>query len=141
MSEFDCAQTLSPPPDRRARTFVLHVGEMLLVMLAGMAVLGGVTEGVLAMLGSSLSNASVAVHASVMGFNMTAPMIWWMRRRGHTARQTAEMAGSMIVPTLLAIGLYSAEVVPGSAVPAIQHVVMIPAMVGVMLARYDHYAQ
>jgi FtsH-binding integral membrane protein len=122
------------------RHFWLHFGEMLLAMFAGMAVLGGAVEGVLAMAGSSLSDASASVSASVMAFNMTAPMVGWMLYRGHPVRHSAEMAGSMIVPTAIVIALHLASVLPGDAVLAVQHVVMIPAMLGVMLWRYEHYS-
>jgi hypothetical protein len=122
------------------RAFWLHFGEMLVAMFAGMAVLGGAVEGVLALAGSSLSNASPAVAAAVMAFNMTVPMVGWMRYRGHPARHNAEMAGSMIVPTGMVIALFWLNVLPGSAVLAVQHIVMIPAMLGVMLWRYEHYA-
>jgi hypothetical protein len=50
------------------------------------------------------------------------------------------MAGSMIVPTAIAIALHRLGLVAGDSVLLIQHVVMIPAMVGVMLARFEHYA-
>jgi hypothetical protein len=50
------------------------------------------------------------------------------------------MAGSMIVPTAIVIGLHLLGLVAADSVLLIQHVVMIPAMVGVMLARFEHYA-
>ena len=124
----------------RRRTFVLHVAEMLGVMFAGMLVLGGAVAGALAMAGTSLSDGPESVAALVMGFNMTVPMVWWMNRRGHGARDNTEMAASMIVPTLLAIGLALAGVLAEDAIMLVQHAVMIPAMIGVMLWRYDHYA-
>ena len=126
---------------RPRRAFALHFGEMLLAMAAGMLVLGGAVEGVLALAGTSLSDGPASVSAAVMGFNMTVPMVWWMRHRGHDTRMTAEMAGSMIVPTLLAIVLGLAGVIADDAVLAVQHVVMIPAMLAVMLARYEHYSR
>jgi hypothetical protein len=113
---------------------------MLLAMFAGMVALGGVVEGVLVLAGSSLSHASDSAAATVMAFNMTVPMVGWMLYRGHRARHSAEMAGSMIVPTAIVIALHLLNVLPGSAILAVQHVVMIPAMLGVMLWRYEHYA-
>ena len=127
-------------PSRRRRRFVLHVAEMLGVMFAGMIVLGGVVAGVLAVAGTSLSDGPKSVSALVMGFNMTVPMVWWMRRRGHGTRDNVEMAASMIVPTLLAIGLSLVGVLAEHGILLVQHAVMIPAMVGLMLWRYDHYA-
>ena len=124
----------------RRRTFALHVGEMMLVMLAGMVVLGGAIAGLAALAGVSASDTPIALDAGVMAFSMTAPMVWWMRRRGHGARDNAEMAGSMIVPTVLAVALHAAGAIGAGDVLLLQHAVMIPAMVGVMLWRYDHYA-
>lgn len=122
------------------RRFLLHLGEMLLAMFLGMAVLGGVVEGSLALAGTRLSDGPVSVHAGVMAFNMTVPMVWWMRHRGHPARHGWEMAASMVVPTALVVALHWLGAIPSDAVLAVQHAVMIPAMVGVMLWRYDHYA-
>jgi hypothetical protein len=46
----------------------------------------------------------------------------------------------MIVPTGIAIALSLLGVIAEDAVLLVQHLVMLPAMVGVMLVRYDHYA-
>jgi hypothetical protein len=121
---------------RSRRAFALHFAEMLLAMLAGMGVLGGA----LALAGTSMHDWSAAAAAAAMAIAMTAPMVWWMRFRGHPARHGAEMAGSMIVPSAMAIGLHWLGLLPAGAVLAVQHVVMVPAMLGVMLWRYDHYA-
>ena len=75
-----------------------------------------------------------------MGFTMTAPMVWWMRFRGHPSRHNVEMAGSMIVPTAIVIVLHWLGGLSADAVLVAQHAVMIPAMVGVMFWRYDHYS-
>jgi hypothetical protein len=122
------------------RAWSRHLAEMMIAMVAGMVVLGGALEGVLALAGASLSDASATVMASVMAFSMTAPMVWWMRHRGHAVRHNVEMAGSMIVPTAIVLALHWLGAVAGDSVLLIQHVVMIPAMVGVMLARFEHYA-
>ena len=122
------------------RAWSIHLAEMMIAMFAGMAVLGGALEGVLSLAGASLDDASANVMAGVMAFNMTAPMVWWMHYRGHAARHNVEMAGSMIVPTAIVIGLHLLGLVAADSVLLIQHVVMIPAMVGVMLARFEHYA-
>jgi hypothetical protein len=142
------AHSMSPPravleaPRTRSgrRAFLLHLGEMLIAMFAGMVVLGGVLEGALALAGASLADASATVMASVMAFNMTAPMVWWMLYRGHPARHSWEMGASMVVPTVIVLALHWAGIVAASAVMLAQHVVMIPAMVAVMLWRYDHYS-
>ena len=130
------------PARRRSpwRAWSLHLAEMMIAMFAGMAVLGFGLEGVLSLLGSTLSDAPAAVMASVMAFNMTAPMAWWMHYRGHGSRHNIEMSASMIVPTALVIALHWLGAVGPDSVVLVQHVVMIPAMVGLMLARFEHYA-
>ena len=75
-----------------------------------------------------------------MGFNMTVPMVAWMSYRGHSAARSAEMAASMIVPTLLAAALALIGALETGAALGVQHAVMIPAMLGVMLWRYEHYS-
>jgi hypothetical protein len=77
----------------------------------------------------------------LMGFTMTVPMVLWMRHRGHDALRNAEMAASMLVPTVIAAVLAWAGALGAAAALGVQHVVMIPAMLGVMLWRYDHYAR
>jgi hypothetical protein len=122
------------------RAFARHFGEMLLAMSAGMLVLGGAAEGVLALAGSSLSAQAAAAQVSVMGVSMTVPMVLWMRHRGHNRARNVEMAGSMIVPSVVAAALAVAGVLGETGALTLQHVVMIPAMLGVMLWRYDEYA-
>ena len=129
-------------PAVRWRRFGRHLAEMVIAMMLGMAVLGGAVAGVLAVAGTSLADSAAWIQAAVMAATMTAPMLWWMQRRGHGASRSAEMAGAMIVPTLAAIALYDVGVLGSAdALLTVQHVVMIPAMVGVMLWRFDHYAR
>jgi flagellar biosynthetic protein FliP len=130
------ARTRSGP-----KAFALHLLEMLAAMGLGMLVLGGAVEGGLALAGSGLGDAPASVAAAVMAVNMTVPMVWWMNRRGHPARHSIEMAASMVVPTALAIALHWLGAVGSHGVLMIQHVVMIPAMVAVMLWRYEHYSR
>ena len=122
------------------RAWFFHLAEMMIAMMAGMVVLGGALEGILSLAGTSLSDAPAAIKASVMAFNMTVPMAAWMHHRGHGARHNVEMAGSMVVPTALVIALHSLGLVAADGVLLIQHAVMVPAMVGVMLVRFEHYA-
>jgi uncharacterized membrane protein YhaH (DUF805 family) len=122
------------------RRFARHFGEMLLAMVAGMMVLGGLAAVAFLAAGSDLNDASGAVQVLIMGVSMTVPMVAWMSYRGHDRARSAEMAGSMMVPTLLAAGLAAADALGTHEALGLQHVVMIPAMLGVMLWRYDHYA-
>jgi hypothetical protein len=148
MTAFNTDTTLHSHADSTAarhrgpwRAWSLHLAEMMIAMFAGMAVLGFAVEGALSLLGASLADAPAAVMASVMAFNMTAPMAWWMRYRGHAVRHNIEMSASMIIPTALVIVLHWLGAVAADSVLLIQHVVMIPAMVVVMLARFEHYAR
>jgi hypothetical protein len=76
------------------RNFVLHLGEMFLAMVVGMAALDAVFEGILAVAGSSyavlVDDAPTAV-ALILMFNMTAPMLLWMRVRGHDVGEVSVM--------------------------------------------------
>ncbi len=124
--------------------FIRHYIEMLVAMVAGMVVLGLPIEGALRAIGSSVDELETTAPALVlagMGVVMTVPMVAWMRRRGHAWRPCHEMAASMIVPTLGVIGLLgSGFVVDFGELMMIEHVVMLPSMLLVMLLRYDEYA-
>jgi hypothetical protein len=136
------AQAGTAQAQRRSRplAFARHLAEMLIAMTLGMLVLGGVIAGALALVGASMSDAPESVSAAVMAVNMTVPMVWWMHHRGHPVQHSVEMGASMIVPTAVVIALYWLAVIPSSGVMMLQHVVMIPAMVAVMLWRYEHYS-
>lgn len=75
-----------------------------------------------------------------MGPSMTVPMLAWMAYRGHARAQNIEMAGSMIIPTIFGVVLTGSGAIDTATGLAIQHVVMLPAMLGVMLWRYYEYA-
>ena len=122
------------------RAFARHFAEMLLAMFAGMLVLGGLATALFSIFGSSLSDQSGALQVSLMGFNMTVPMVLWMRHRGHNNTRNAEMAGSMLVPSAIAAALAAAGTLGTSPALTVQHGVMIPAMLGVMLWRYQEYS-
>ena len=122
------------------RIFARHYGEMLLAMFAGMAVLGGLAELAFSAAGSSASDQSGGLQVTLMGAYMTVAMVAWMAYRGHTRRQNAEMAASMVVPTVVAAALSWAGALDASGGMALQHVVMLPAMLAVMLWRYEDYA-
>jgi hypothetical protein len=123
------------------RRFARHFGVMLLLMFAGMAVLGGVVELMLLPFEQSMNDASAPVMASVMAVTMTVPMVAWMHLKHRMpVGRSVEMTASMVVPSALAIALYALAMVGSESVLVIQHAVMIPAMLAVMLWRYDAYA-
>jgi len=123
------------------RRFARHFGVMLVLMFAGMAVLGGLVELMLLPFNTSMNDASAPVMASVMAVTMTVPMVAWMhlKHRMPVAR-SVEMTASMVIPSAVAIALYAVAAISSESVLVIQHAVMIPSMLGVMLWRYDDYA-
>jgi hypothetical protein len=128
---------------RPAVRFGLHYLEMVAVMFAGMGILGGALLLAAAALGFSpaeIEDGAPAVFLIGMGFSMTAPMVWWMSFRGHTWPATREMAGSMVVPTLVAIALLAAGSGGDLEGPlVVQHVAMFPAMLAAMLVHRGEY--
>ena len=123
------------------RAFARHFGEMLVAMFLGMGVLGGLAELGFAATGGSSSDLPGGVRVMLMGIYMTVPMVLWMMYRGHAAARNAEMALSMMVPTVAAAALAFAGMLGTGAALGIQHAVMVPAMLGVMLWRYEEYAR
>ena len=72
---------------------------------------------------------------------MTGPMVAWMRSRGHGWQPSLEMAASMFLPTFALLGLLWLGLVTDSAtLLALQHAVMFPSMLVVMLLRWDEYS-
>src|SRR5215211_56814 len=124
------------------QTFIRHYIEMVVVMFAGMVVLGLPGEAALHAIGSGTSELRDDAPALVflgMGATMTLPMVAWMRYRGHTWRPTLEMAASMVIPTLAAIALLAAGVLGFGALMGVEHVAMLLGMLVAMLLRIDEY--
>lgn len=131
-------------PSGPTRRFVRHFLEMMLVMMLGMCVLGAAFgELHFLLFGSGVANAwrdHVGLAAFAMAFNMTVPMVLWMRYRGHSWERGWEMAVVMNLPVLPAFVLYGAGVIPGGGVLGIQMMLMVPAMLAAMLYRKDQYS-
>lgn len=126
------------------RRFARHYVEMVLVMVAGMAVLylpiaatvEWTTPG-----SGALEDEHPALALLAMALSMTAPMVGWMRFRGHRWQLTNEMAASMLVPTAGVLGLLASGLVDDfGALMAIEHVVMLPSMLVAMLLRRQEYS-
>ena len=126
------------------RHFVRHYFEMVAAMFLGMAVLGLPAIAALGAVGmdsSELRSDAPALLLFGMGLTMTVPMVVWMRYRGHGWQASNEMAASMLVPTLGVIALLGAGLlVDIGTLLMIEHVVMLPAMLLVMLVRRDEYS-
>ena len=134
LHEAESATTLPKPSSRGRQTlrFLRHFGEMVLAMLLGMGVFDMVTGTISIPMGPEVSALAMAVA-------MTVPMVAWMRIRKHTWRLNAEMAGAMIIPTVLLIGGSRLGLLPPTSVMLFTHLLMVPAMFSVMLARWHDY--
>ena len=126
------------------RHFIRHYAEMVAAMMLGMVVLGMPAEMVLQAAGSGaaeLERDAPAVLLLGMAFVMTVPMVGWMAYRGHGPRANAEMAASMLVPGVGVIALLAAGLVTDVGdLLVIEHVVMLPSMLAVMLSRRAEYS-
>jgi flagellar biosynthetic protein FliP len=131
--------SVTKPHSRRA--FVRHFFEMLVAMVAGMAVLGAAVTLLLTLLGcASLLEEHVDLHAVVMATNMTVGMGVWMRHRHHDWSDIREMSAAMYLPFLVLLAPYWSGVLGGGGLLTGGHLLMLPAMLGVMLYRWDVYA-
>jgi hypothetical protein len=137
------------PPEGRERVrarllagwrFTRHLLEMVAAMVAGMVVLGAALWA----LGEPPGYANLLVEYGLMGAFMAAPMVAWMRYRGHSWSDGAEMTGAMVVPMLaLALPVELGVAVPGlsdGSLMMLSHVAMIGGMVVLMLYRFERYA-
>ena len=110
----------------------LGMGLLFVPAVAGLAAVG--------MSRSELETDALALLLLLMAATMTAPMVAWMRYRGHGWPASADMAAAMLVPTVGLIALlWSGLVEDIGTLFAIEHVVMLPAMLAVMLLRRDEY--
>src|SRR5439155_5259897 len=95
---------------KRSRRFVRHLLEMVVAMMLGMVVLGMAFRGLHGLLFGGGFDAAfqrhVALSSLAMAFNMTLPMVLWMRHRGHGWERGGEMAAAMFVPALALLALY-----------------------------------
>jgi hypothetical protein len=125
------------------RHFARHYAEMVGAMFLGMGVLFVPAVAGLAAAGvsrSELESDLPALLLLLMAVTMTAPMVAWMRYRGHGWPASADMAAAMFVPTFALIALLWTELVEDiGTLFVIEHVVMLPAMLVAMLLRRDEY--
>jgi hypothetical protein len=126
------------------RHFARHYAEMVVVMFAGMIVLGIPAGLILGSFGSGweeLRESAPAAMLGLMAVTMTVPMSAWMYRMGHGWRPNAEMAASMIVPTLGVIGLLAAGLIADiGTLLIVEHVAMLAGMFVVMALRPEEYS-
>lgn len=125
------------------RHFARHNAEMLVAMFLGMAVLGLPALAALSAVGMSwpeFHNDAPALLLFGMAVTMTAPMVGWMRYRGHGWPAAAEVAAAMFIPTFGVIALlWSGLVDDVGMLLDIEHLVMLLSMLVAMLLRRDEY--
>jgi hypothetical protein len=126
---------------RRWLRFAGHFVLMLAAMYVGMLTLYPAYNFLAGRLGyvNPISELPI-LSALVMALAMTLPMVALMRHQRHGWRPITEMAAAMVIPTLAASLCYLIGVIPAPAVMSVSHSTMIPAMLAVMLLRFDHYA-
>src|SRR5215813_4832273 len=112
--EAEIDTTIPSQPSRGMQTvrFLQHFGVMLLAMLVGMAMFDVVNGAILVPMGFVYLSDSPEASALAMAISMTVPMVAWMRIRKHAWRLNAEMAGVMIVPTVLLIAISALGLLP-----------------------------
>jgi hypothetical protein len=121
--------------------FTLHLLEMVVAMIAGMAVLGVAIWA----LGEPPGYSDLLARYALMGVAMSAPMVAWMLYRGHPWSDGLEMTAAMLVPMfamVVPVELGVAGYVPGlseGSLMALSHVAMIGGMAVLMLYRFDRY--
>lgn len=129
---------------RSTRIFVRHALEMTVAMMLGMCVLGAAFGAIhVAVFGAGFDRAwhehtELAVFA--MTFNMTLPMVAWMRHRGHGWNACGEMAIAMFVLAVALLALFWLGVASGQVILPLEMALMLPAMLVVMLVHLDEYA-
>ena len=138
------SSVLLGPAAGNKRRFLRHLVEMIVVMMLGMCVLGAAFGALHEVaFGSGVAAAwrdHVGLAAFAMAFNMTVPMVLWMRYRGHRRECGGEMAIAMNLPVLPLLVLYEVGAIPARGVLAGQMMLMIPAMLVAMLYRKDEYS-
>lgn len=123
--------------------FTRHLLEMVIAMFAGMALLGVV----LAVFGQPPGyGTNLIARYGMMGVFMAAPMVGWMRYRGHTWPDGLAMTLAMLLPMfalVVPVELGVAKHVPGlseGSLMLLTHAAMIGGMAGLMVVGWDRHA-
>ncbi len=120
--------------------FVRHFFEMCVAMCVGFGVGDAVYFWAAGQLGYSAPFSQLPeLSVLIVTFNMTVPMVAWMRFRGMEWRPIAEMSAAMVVEALLLIGAGWLNILPKGELTTLQHGLMMPVMLIPMLFRLDLY--
>jgi hypothetical protein len=119
--------------------FARHLLGMVVAMMVGMGAFGLA----LAAFGEPPGYANLFVRYGLMGASMAAPMVGWMRLRGHAWSDGGEMAAAMLLPMLAPVALVEADAarLPEGSLMVVSHVAMVGGMVALMIYRLERYAQ
>jgi hypothetical protein len=122
--------------------FWRHFLEMNAAMFIGMGIGALLFGWVLSGFGTTPKEARLAfpeVTVLVMGFNMTLPMVAWMRHRGHGWRSSSEMAAMMLLLAVPLCVLLRMQAISFGSVCFSYCGLMVPAMFALMLYRRTEY--
>jgi hypothetical protein len=117
--------------------FARHLLEMIIAMLVGMAAL----SAAISVLGAPPGYNHLLVEYGLMGAAMAAPMVAWMRFRGHPWSDGAEMTAAMLLPIFALIGPAALGLLRADShmLMMLAHVAMFAGMVALMVYRRDRY--
>jgi len=128
-------------PASKTGSFIRHFLEMLLAMMAGMAIFHLLENLIPASSSYAVAfESDTNLYDLAMAVFMTVPMVAWMRVRGHGWRHSAEMAFGMNAPVaaIIVLRLLGAD----AYLPWLDkasHPAMFLGMLAAMLYRRDHY--
>jgi hypothetical protein len=119
--------------------FLRHVFEMVLAMMLGMFAGAAIFVNATGISAEDAIEKHSLAWVSVMAFSMAAPMVAWMRYRGHGWSACLEMAAAMIAPAIPLCILRIGDVISGG-ICGVYCLLSLVAMVGVMVYRRDYYS-
>lgn len=125
----------------RPARFLAHAIEMCLVM-CGAAILLNVLffEGAWLFGQADVRTTAPVLSVAFLTLSLSVPMFFWMRYRGHAWQPTIEMGSSPIFLALVLGAAAGVGLLPASEVFDFMTRLACPAMIAVMLVRYDLYA-
>ena len=118
--------------------FWRHLGEMMAVMAIGMVAAAAIFLSVIHKNLTEAVDGYATQALLVEAVGMTAPMVAWMRHRGHDWRDTREMGAAMalpVIPFLLLVWFNVTRTAPWHAYCGVS----CAAMVALMLYRREVY--
>lgn len=139
MQQVRSRSSAAPLRGGSARRFARHYLEMVAAMFVGMLLLMPVSRWVFGLLGWSDGLEDPVIAALVMATTMSIGMAAWMRFRRHGWLPTGEMVAAMYLSFAVFFVPYWAGALSGDGVLMAGHILMFPAMLGVMLLRRREY--